>query len=164
MLHKIVLDFTDETRNKLSFLPGLLKKIVKYALKQVVLVEHDVYLSLSVVDSETIHEINKTYRKVDRPTDVLSFPYTEKDEVYGNKNSGMLILGDIFLCYDVASKQAEELGHSTLYEICFLFTHGLLHLLHINHDTDEENKFMEETLLKILTKKGDTTDPWNITS
>lgn len=100
------------------------------------------------VDNERIHEINKEYRKVDRVTDVISFALEDNpDIVYED----FRLLGDIYIAIDVAYDQAIEYNHSREREVCFLATHGVLHLLGYDHMNEEEEKEMfgiQERLLK----------------
>lgn len=103
-------------------------------------IEEDVEVSCVLVDDERIHEINREYRHIDRSTDVISFAMEDNDQFYVE---GMpRTLGDIFISVDHAKKQAEEYGHSLRREMCFLFTHGILHLLGYDHMTDEQEKEM----------------------
>lgn len=103
-------------------------------------IEDDVEVSCVLVDDERIHEINREYRHIDRSTDVISFAMEDNDQFYVE---GMpRTLGDIFISVDHAKKQAEEYGHSLRREMCFLFTHGILHLLGYDHMTDEQEKEM----------------------
>lgn len=91
------------------------------------------------VSNEEIHDINKTYRNTDRVTDVISFALEDnKDIVYED----FRLLGDIYIAIDVAYDQAIEYNHSREREVCFLATHGLLHLLGYDHMTIEEEKIM----------------------
>lgn len=115
------------------------KSIIAQALKTLN-IEDDVEVSCVLVDDERIHEINKEYRHIDRSTDVISFAMEDNDQFYveGMPRS----LGDIFISVDHAKKQAEEYGHSLKREMCFLFTHGILHLLGYDHMTDEQEKEM----------------------
>lgn len=113
--------------------------IIEQALKTLH-IEDDVEVSCVLVDDERIHEINKEYRHIDRSTDVISFAMEDNDQFYVE---GMpRTLGDIFISVDHAKKQAEEYGHSLRREMCFLFTHGILHLLGYDHMTDEQEKEM----------------------
>lgn len=115
------------------------KAIIEQALKTLH-IEDDVEVSCVLVDDERIHEINREYRHIDRSTDVISFAMEDSDQFYveGMPRS----LGDIFISVDHAKKQAEEYGHSLKREMCFLFTHGILHLLGYDHMTDEQEKEM----------------------
>lgn len=113
--------------------------IIEQALKTLG-IEDDVEVSCVLVDDERIHEINREYRHIDHSTDVISFAMEDNDQFYVE---GMpRTLGDIFISVDHAKKQAEEYGHSLRREMCFLFTHGILHLLGYDHMTDEQEKEM----------------------
>ena len=113
--------------------------IIEQALKTLG-IEDDVEVSCVLVDDERIHEINREYRHIDRSTDVISFAMEDNDQFYVE---GMpRTSGAIFISVDHAKKQAEEYGHSLRREMCFLFTHGILHLLGYDHMTDEQEKEM----------------------
>ena len=91
------------------------------------------------VSNEEIHNINKEYRNTDRVTDVISFALEDNpDIVYED----FRLLGDIYIAIDVAYDQAIEYNHSREREVCFLATHGLLHLLGYDHMTPLEEKEM----------------------
>lgn len=99
------------------------------------------------VSNEDIHEINKEYRKIDRVTDVISFALEDnKDIVYED----FRLLGDIYIAIDVAYDQAVEYNHSREREVCFLATHGVLHLLGYDHMTIEEEKEMFDKQEELL--------------
>lgn len=104
-------------------------------------------VSVSFVDDEEIHELNKTYRDVDRPTDVLSFPMDEQLSV------DPPMLGDIVVSVPTAVRQAADYGHSLEREVGFLLVHGFLHLNGYDHDepSDEQEMFalQDEVLLGI---------------
>lgn len=91
------------------------------------------------VTNEEIHKINKEYRKVDRVTDVISFALEDNKDI---EYKDFRLLGDIYIAIDVAYEQAIEYNHSSEREVCFLATHGLLHLLGYDHMTEEEEKEM----------------------
>ncbi len=100
------------------------------------------------VTNERIHEINLEYRNVDRVTDVISFALEDNDSKFDKLP--IRVLGDIYIAKDVAYAQALEYGHSRLREVCFLATHGLLHLLGYDHMEKEEEEVMfkkQEALL-----------------
>ena len=128
--------------------------IIEQALKTLG-IEDDVEVSCVLVDDERIHEINREYRHIDRSTDVISFAMEDNDQFYVE---GMpRTLGDIFISVDHAKKQAEEYGHSLRREMCFLFTHGILHLLGYDHMTDEQEKEMfglQDEILGALSIEG----------
>ena len=145
--------------NAISELPNeekLIKEVVSRVLEEEkVLPEVDVYITLT--NNEEIHKINKEYRDVDRPTDVLSFPMYERDEIAGLKNDTNdeieKILGDIIVSIEKVREQAEEYGHSFERELAYLVTHGMLHLLGYDHMIEEEKTVMrkrEEEILETL--------------
>ncbi len=117
------------------------------------------YVSVTITDNESIHQINLEHRGIDRATDVLSFPVLEFDdggnavENSGDYFEGRLILGDIVLSAERAQEQGIEFGHSYEREVGFLVCHSVLHLLGYDHETDEERSVMrskEETTLEKL--------------
>lgn len=115
----------------------------------------DAEVSVSFVDNEQIHELNREYRNVDRPTDVLSFPLGENGVYDTNNATGAYVLGDIVISMETAFKQAREYGHSLEREIGFLTVHSMLHLLGYDHETsplDECN--MREKQEAILGELG----------
>ena len=91
------------------------------------------------VSNEEIHEINRNFRNTDRVTDVISFALEDNEE---EAFKSYRLLGDIYIAIDVAYDQAIEYNHSREREVCFLVTHGLLHLLGYDHMTIEEEKEM----------------------
>ncbi|MFR7591041.1 MAG: rRNA maturation RNase YbeY [Longibaculum sp.] len=126
-------------------------KIIETTLKYLK-IEDDVELSCLLIDDKRIHEINRDYRDIDRSTDVISFALEDNDQFYveGMPRS----LGDIFISYDHAKMQAKEYGHSLEREMCFLFTHGLLHLLGYDHMNEEDEKEMFAIQKDILSQLG----------
>lgn len=102
---------------------------------------NDYSLSVIYVTSEQIHEINRDYRNIDRPTDVISFAMLDdRENIFIEEEE--LELGDIFINVEAIYSQAKEYGHSVRREACFLFCHGLLHLLGYDHMEPEEEKEM----------------------
>lgn len=97
--------------------------------------------SVIFVDAAAIHEINRAYRHIDRPTDVISFALKDEQEHY-EMMDGEEELGDIFINIDAIRQQAADYGHSLRREVCFLFTHGLLHLLGYDHMQEDEEREM----------------------
>lgn len=119
-------------------------------------VKCDPIVSVSLVDNKCIHRINKKYRHIDRPTDVISFAFLDDGHQYEKVlfKEGMVALGDIYISVEKASEQAKEYGHSIKRELCFLFVHGLLHLLGYDHMTKEDEEVMFSLQEKILSQKG----------
>jgi len=104
----------------------------------------DYEVDVLFVGDEEIHAINRDYRGVDRVTDVISFAFNDdKDpshQILGDEVER--ILGEILICIPQALRQAKEIGNSEEREICFLFCHGLLHLLGYDHMKEEDEKVM----------------------
>lgn len=96
-------------------------------------------LELLLTTDEEIHELNKTYRGKDRPTDVLSFTLDDPNT-----------LGQLVISIPRARQQAEDLGQTLEEELRFLFTHGLLHLLGYDHEEPEDEKQMLQKTYAIL--------------
>lgn len=106
-------------------------------------------ITILVVDDGMIHEMNRDYRNVDRPTDVLSFPAAEGEELLSIPD---VFLGDIAISLPRAKEQAAEYGHSLLRELTFLAVHGSLHLMGYDHMTDEDRAEMFDRQDRILEK------------
>ena len=110
------------------------------------------FLSVVLTTDENIHEYNREYRSVDRPTDVLSFPADEGDDLLAPPDG---FLGDIMISIPRAREQAKALGHSTEREILFLTVHGVLHLLGYDHvNGGLEQVRMREREEAVLAKLG----------
>ena len=117
--------------------------------------EADCEISVTFTDNENIHVLNREYRNVDRPTDVLSFPMYEKDELA--EAPSPVALGDIVISLEKAVSQAEEYGHSFERETAFLTVHSMLHLLGYDHERSEaEERDMFARQEEILTLAGIT--------
>lgn len=104
-------------------------------------------VSLSFVSETEIQALNRDFRKIDRVTDVLSFPMNEKIGEY-------LLLGDIIICVDRAKEQAVEYGHSMERELVYLIVHSTLHLLGYDHMTDAEKNEMRKKEKQIMNSLG----------
>ena len=116
--------------------------------------------SVVFVTPDAIQEINRDYRSIDKPTDVISFALKDSEEDYMISEEIDEELGDIFINIEAIVKQASEYGHSMRREVCFLFTHGLLHLLGYDHMEQEEERVMfalqDDILYDIVPKKSST--------
>ena len=147
------LDFNsiyEEYENFEEIYAGLIEKTFKH-LK----LKFDPIISVSLVDNKFIHEMNRDYRGIDRPTDVISFAFLDNEDrqaLYKGKEP--VCLGDIYISVDKAKEQAEEYGHSLERELSFLFVHGLLHLLGYDHMSEEDEKVMFKLQDEILPKEG----------
>nr|WP_207952296.1 rRNA maturation RNase YbeY [Paenibacillus turpanensis] len=119
-------------------------------------------VSLTFVDNETIHELNRQYRGIDKPTDVLSFAIQEDGEGEidimfeedDNLDDMQDLLGDIIISVPKAKEQSEEYGHSLERELGFLFLHGFLHLIGYDHEDEASEKVMNDKQEAILLQVG----------
>ncbi|MFV0382247.1 MAG: rRNA maturation RNase YbeY [Breznakia sp.] len=103
-------------------------------------IEKPYILSCVFVDCDKIRDINNRYRNINKSTDVISF--ASLDDGKEVVCDGEIELGDIFICIDTCRKQATIYGHSFVRELCFLFTHGVLHLLGYDHLSQEDETIM----------------------
>ena len=155
---KLKIYFSNEQNHvKVSFkLRRLIKRSLSEALKQEGF-SYPAEVSVSFVDNEAIHKLNLEYREKDKPTDVLSFPMWEKEELAdGSALDGHAVtLGDIIISTEKAQSQSKEYGHSLEREICFLSVHSILHLLGYDHETSEEDEaYMKTKQEDVLVKIG----------
>lgn len=138
----------NETDEDLDLYMDKLYGLLEYALKREKL--ENVEFNIIFVDINKIHEINKTYRGIDRPTDVISFALEDNMDIKLDHR----LLGDIYICLERAHEQAIEYNHSYLRELSFLMIHGLLHLLGYDHMEPEEEKIMFSKQEDILNEYG----------
>ena len=139
-------------------IPTGVKMLVRRCCNAVLLYEgfkEAAEVSVTFVDDERIHSLNKEYRDVDSSTDVLSFPLGENGVYDKNLETGALLLGDIVISIPTAVRQAEIYGHTLQREIGFLTVHSMLHLLgydHVNGGMEEVR--MREKEERVLTELG----------
>ena len=123
-------------------------------------------VNLTITDNPGIHRLNKEFRDIDRPTDVLSFPMSDfpkpgdftwlddGGEDCFNPDTGELMLGDIVISAEKVLEQAKEYGHSVRREFCFLIVHSMLHLIGYDHIEDSDRVVMEGLQKQILEDAG----------
>jgi probable rRNA maturation factor len=104
-----------------------------------------------ITDAEEIQSLNRTYRKIDRVTDVLTFPAWEGEAILCPPDE---YLGDIAICFERAAEQAEEYNHSLERELAFLAVHGSLHLMGYDHMTKEDETAMFAKQEEVLVSLG----------
>ena len=117
----------------------------------------DSEVSITLTNDKKIHELNRDYRGIDRPTDVLSFAFRESDEpeiINNDVDEAIDTLGDIIISVDRAKSQSEDYGHSLRREIVFLTVHGMLHLLGYDHMEEADRLEMEKEQEYIMSKLG----------
>ncbi len=166
----MTVNFENETETVLDLEAEKLANEVIAGALNVLECPYEAEVNLLITDEEGIREINRQFRNVDAPTDVLSFPMNEfpaegdfsflEDDEAGedafNPETGELLLGDIVICAPRVISQAEAYGHSRRREYAFLITHSVLHLCGYDHMEDEEREWMEEKQREILGKLGIT--------
>ena len=141
-----------------------IEKTAKEVIEAALSYEHCPYeaqVSLTLTDNASIQEINRDFRGIDAPTDVLSFPMAdfgtpadfdsldEMDDVF-DPDSGEFMMGDIMISLDKVNEQAENYGHSKKREFSFLIAHSMLHLMGYDHMEEAERLLMEEKQEAIL--------------
>lgn len=153
----VLIDNRQEKVDVNSKMEALVELVVQKALET--FVEEDYEVSISFVDNHEIRDLNKQYRSKDTETDVLSFPLMEfevTEENYNNEEEYVQedrLLGDIVISLERAQEQAEEYGHSFERELAFLVVHGVLHLLGMDHEDEEQEREMskkQEEILQLL--------------
>ena len=115
----------------------VLEEYVKYVSKKLDI--DKAIFNIIMTDEKQIHELNLNYRGIDRKTDVITFALEDGDDF---RNPEFRVLGDIYISVPVAYEQASNYGHSRIREICFLATHGILHLLGYDHMEEKDEKIM----------------------
>ncbi len=146
------------------FTKPFIKRVLERALKHLNQPSELLEMSLSIVSPEQIQELNKSFREVDKVTDVLSFPTCDNptrgaitvvcEDV--NPETDLVNIGDIVICMERAKEQAKEYGHSLKRELAFLSLHGLLHLLGYDHIEEDDEKQMVALQKEILNQAGIT--------
>ncbi len=123
---------------------------------------YEAEVNVLLTENEAIHELNREYRQIDAPTDVLSFPAVDYDTPadfdaleeaamdYFNPDTGELMLGDIVISVEKVMAQAEEYGHTKERELGFLVAHSMLHLFGYDHMEEDERVVMEQKQREIL--------------
>lgn len=149
------LEYLDVAENKKY------EEIINKVIKQCFEVEHlensKLYISITLTTPDNIQKINNEYRKINKPTDVLSFPMFEKEEIDKKiKNQDFEfedILGDIVISIEQVELQATEYGHSFERELAYMIVHGFYHLMGYDHMSEKDKMQMrqkEENVLNVL--------------
>ncbi|MBR1731000.1 MAG: rRNA maturation RNase YbeY [Ruminococcus sp.] len=128
-------------------IPTGLRMLIRRCCHAVLEMEHfqdPAEISVTFTDNEGIRELNKQYRDIDAPTDVLSFPMGENGEYDTNLETGAKILGDVVISVEKAVEQAEAFGHTLQREIGYLTAHSVLHLLGYDHIENMDKVRMRE--------------------
>ena len=155
----------EETENRL---PVDCRKTAEQVVEETLDYEgfpYEAEVEILLTDNESIREMNREQRGIDRPTDVLSFPmidyekagefdFLEERPDCFHPETGEALLGDIVISKEKVLSQAEEYGHSPLREYAFLIAHSMLHLLGYDHMEEQERVIMEKKQNEILERLG----------
>jgi probable rRNA maturation factor len=142
------LEIFNQTNEEIKEIKDI-ERVIDIAIKHQKL--DNLEFNIIIVDNTYIHELNKNYRGIDRPTDVISFALEDNKDFV---DVGHRVLGDIYISIDKAKEQAIEYGHDLRREICFLAVHGFLHLLGYDHMKEEDEKVMFSLQEEILNEAG----------
>ena len=133
------------------------ENVIKTCFKEEKIEDLNFYISVTLTNPKEIHKLNKEFRNVDRPTDVLSFPMFEKDELdviidEQKKNVLPEVLGDIVISVEKVEEQAKEYGHSFERELAYMLVHGFYHIMGYDHIEESDKKVMREKEENVLAK------------
>lgn len=131
----------------------VINKVLKECFSVENLQDSKLYISVTLTNPENIRKLNNQYRKIDRETDVLSFPMFEKEEINGLKNLKFEeALGDIVISIERVKIQATEYGHSFERELAYMVVHGFYHLMGEDHIEEVDKVIMREKEENVLKK------------
>ena len=149
------IEYLDIEENKNQ--EDIIEKVVRKCFEIENLENSKLYISITLTTPSNIQKINKEYRKIDKPTDVLSFPMFEKEELEEKIQAQNFeyedILGDIIISIEQVKIQAEEYGHSFERELAYMLVHGFYHLMGYDHMEEADKVLMrqkEENILNML--------------
>ena len=138
--------------------------IAESAFPQLAMSKRPVEISVLMTGDEKVRELNAEYRQKDRPTNVLSFPMSDAEELRDTNVTGPeLLLGDIILAHGVCEAEAAEKGVTVEDHATHLIVHGTLHLLGYDHDGDDEASDMEAREIRALERLG-IANPYEVTA
>ena len=140
--------YSDENAMEKS-LAALFERAAELCIMKEGMQPDDAEISVTFASKEEIQHLNRTYRGVDSPTDVLSFPLIEDFDALEEGREFML--GDVVICREKAEEQAKEYGHSIERELVYLFVHSVCHLLGFDHMEEEDKKEMRQREEEIMT-------------
>lgn len=144
------IEIFNETKEEIKELDDV-KRVIDIAIRNQNL--DNLEFNIIIVNNEYIHTLNRDYRNIDRPTDVITFALEDYDDGIELEQR---ILGDIYISIDKAKSQAIEYGHDLKREMCFLAVHGFLHLLGYDHMKKEEEEIMFSLQEEILNEANIT--------
>ena len=138
----------NETKEEVKEIESI-KKVLKKGIEVEQL--NNILFNVILVDNEYIHELNRDYRHIDRPTDVITFALEDNKDF---PECDTRILGDIYISIDKAHSQAIEYGHSFERELSYMVVHGFYHVMGYDHIKEEDKVKMRPKEEKVLEKLG----------
>ena len=139
-----------------SKIEDLIEKVIQKCFEVECISPTSLYICITLTNPQNIQDLNKKYRNIDKPTDVLSFPMFEKvelDELKQNSKPNMQdILGDIIISIPKVEEQAKEYGHSFERELSYMLVHGFYHLMGYDHMEEEDKAQMRKKEENVLSK------------
>lgn len=130
----------------------LIQKVVNKCFEVENLQNSNLYISIILTDPKNIQEINKEHRNIDKPTDVLSFPMFEKNELENANFENTEVLGDVIISIERVKEQAVEYGHGFDRELAYMVVHGFYHLMGYDHMIEEDKVVMRAKEENVLNK------------
>ena len=137
----------EENEEYISIINKVLKQCFESELKN-----KRLYVNIILTNPDNIQKLNKEYRSIDKPTDVLSFPMFEKEELQNMNNENYDVLGDIVISIEKVKEQAIEYEHSFERELSYMVVHGFCHLIGYDHIEEEDKRVMRKKEEEILSK------------
>lgn len=144
------IEFLDIDENKEYV--ELIQKVINKCFEVENLQNSNLYISIILTDPKNIQEINKEHRNIDKPTDVLSFPMFEKNELENVRFENIEVLGDVIISIEKVKEQAEEYGHGFDRELAYMVVHGFYHLMGYDHMIEEDKVVMRAKEENVLNK------------
>lgn len=147
----VEIEFLDIEENKEY--ENLIENVINKCFEIEALDSTKMYISITLTNPKNIKRLNKTYRNINKETDVLSFPMFEKKEIKKFKNKKMEFpeeLGDIVISIERVEEQAKDYGHSFERELAYMLVHGFYHLMGEDHIEEEDKMAMREKEENVL--------------
>lgn len=132
---------------------NLIKRVIEKCFKEEGLDKTKLYMSVTLTNPENIRKINKEHRNIDKETDVLSFPFFEKEELETlDFTQNPDVLGDIVISLEQVRRQAIEYNHSFERELAYMLVHGFYHIIGYDHMEESDKKIMRQKEENVLEK------------
>lgn len=146
----VEIEFLDIEENKEYI--DIIEKVINKCFEIESIKDSKLYISIILTNPKNIQEINREHRNIDKPTDVLSFPMFEKQELENIKLENPEVLGDVIISIEKVKEQAEEYGHGFERELAYMVVHGFYHLMGYDHMIEEDKVIMREKEENVLEK------------